>query len=379
MMTPKRPGHSHAAMSLRALNRALLARQLLLTRENMKAARAIEQLVGMQAQQAKPPFVGLWSRIAGFKREDLVQPLVAREIVRVTAMRATLHLMSATDYVRLRPALHAMLLKGMEEILKARGAGGIDVPRIVGAARRHLATRAQTFAELRLALANEFPGVDERAMGYAVRTHLPLVQVPTDAEWGFPGAAAFAPAEQWLGRPIGGKADLEHLVLRYLGAFGPATAADVQAWSAVTGIGEILERLRSKLLVFQDEKGRELFDLPKAPRPDEDTGAPVRFVPEYDNLVLAHADRSRIVADRDRHRLVTKNLQVKATFLVDGFVAGTWKIERKRATATVTVEPFAPLKKAARAELEREGLELLEFVEPDAKAHEVTFGKPVAS
>lgn len=366
------PAATSPTLTTRELNRATLARQLLLEREKLPLLRAVERLVALQAQQAKPPFVGLWSRVEGFRREDLTRLLQKRDVVRATLMRGTLHLTSAKDYLKLRAAFTPMLEASVLSILRER-AQGLDIEPLLVAAREFLDEEPRTFEEVRDHLLQRNPKADERAMGFLVRMYLPLVQVPTDAEWGFPPATDFALAESWLGEPLGTGAELETLVLRYLSAFGPATAGDVQTWTGLKGLKDVLASLKPKLLTFRDEKGRELFDLPKAPRPPEDTPAPVRFLPEFDSLVLGHDDRSRLVADEHRPRLITKNLRIPATFLVDGFVTGTWKVERKKATAALVVEPFEPLKKKTRDALAAEGEGLLRFAEPEARAFEVRF------
>jgi hypothetical protein len=197
---------------------------------------------------------------------------------------------------------------------------------------------------------------------------LPLVMVPTEDRWGFPRVARFTLAEAWLGRALNSASEPDELVLRYLGAFGPATAADVQAWSGLQGIKAVLERLRSRLVTFTDEAGREHFDLPGAPRPDADVAAPVRFLPEFDSLMLAHADRTRLIADEHRPAVITKNLRVKATFLIDGRVAGTWEVKRARREATLTLTAFRGLSKRDGEALRAEGEAMLRFGEPDAGA-----------
>lgn len=357
------------------LNRVLLARQMLLSREEGTARAAVERLAGMQAQLARPPFVGLWTRLQGFRRGDLLDALSRREIVRVTAMRGTLHLMSAADYLSLRGTLQPMLSRGMQSILRER-ATALDLQALEEEARAFFGGAPATFDALRIHLKAKHPEGDERAMAYAIRMHLPLVQVPVDTTWGFPAAADFAMAEPWLGTKIPLAPQPAHaLVRRYLAAFGPATPGDAQAWSGLQGLREVFESLRPELVTFRDERKRELFDLPDAPRPPEDTPAPVRFLPEFDNIVLAHDDRSRVIADEHRPKVVLKNLQVRATFLVDGFVAGTWKIERKKKAAILILEPFGKLTKQALAALEKEGDALLRFVEEDAEAREVRSGK----
>lgn len=353
-----------ATLTTLQLNRATLARQMLLSREPMAATAAVERLAGLQAQLARPPFVGLWTRLADFRREDLLQPLRERQIIRATAMRGTLHLMSAADYVDLRGALQPMLTKGMQAILRER-AQDLDMDVLRAEAREFFGGKPATFDALRNHLKAKNPQADERAMAYAIRMHLPLVQVPTDDSWGFPSASDFALADDWLGQDVPtGEAPAHTLVRRYLAAFGPATPRDAQVWSGLQSLRTAFEEMRPELVTFRDERKRELFDLPEAPRPEADP--PVRFLPEFDNLVLAHDDRTRVIADEHRPRVTLKNLQVRATFLVDGFVAGVWKVERKKKTATLVLEPFGKLAKKTLAELEREGEALLRFVEEDA-------------
>jgi hypothetical protein len=362
-------------LTRRALNRATLARQLLLEREETSALRAIEQLVGLQAQLARPPYIGLWSRVEGFQSEELTRLVLSRKAVRATLMRCTLHLMSARDYVQLRPALQPVLTRAMGSVLGER-LGDVKLDQVLAAARTYLEQEPRTFNELRPLLMKLDPKGDERAMGFAVRTQLPLVQVPTDTKWGYPGTADFTVAESWLGEPLGTDGRPHTLVLRFLEAFGPASVGDAQTWSGLAGLREVLEELRPRLRVFRDERGRELFDLPKAPRPAEETQAPVRFLPDYDNLLLAHDDRTRVIADEHR-RLITpsKNLRVLPSFLVDGFVAGTWEIERKKAVATLVLHPFSALPKKVREELAEEGEKLTRFVESDARTFELRLEK----
>lgn len=355
-------------LTLRQLNRATLRRQLLLAREPVGVVEAIDRLAGMQAQEAKHPFAGLWTRVEGFRREDLLAALRERRVVRATAMRATLHLMSAEQYGALRPALQPALTLAMRGALRGRDEG-LDIDALLPVARDLLREEPRTFKELRALLADAFPNVNDRALGYAVRTHLPLVMVPTDDRWGFPSVADFALAD-----PPSGDRSPDALVLAYLAAFGPASAADVQTWSGLQGMKDVLDGLRSRLAVFADERGRELFDLPDAPRPDPDVPAPPRFLPEFDNLVLAHADRTRLLPEEHRGEVVTKNLRVRATFLWDGIVAGTWTVERKRKAATLRLAPFEPLPAGAAEALAREGEALLRFVEDDAETFDVAVG-----
>ncbi|WP_242902472.1 winged helix DNA-binding domain-containing protein [Actinomadura terrae] len=351
-------------LSVRALNRATLARQLLLARESVPAAEAVARLCGMQAQEPKPPFIGLWTRVSDFQTADLHAALHERTLVRATMMRATLHLVTAADYTAFRKAMQPML-DGAMRVLGER-AKGLDLEQVVPAARALLEKQPRTFNDVRALLQAEFPDVNDRALGYAVRMCVPLVMVPTQDRWAFPRASEFALADAWLGAPPTDAPGTDELMLRYLAAFGPASVADAQAWSGLPALGEVFERLRPSLRVFADDKGRELFDLPDAPRPLEDVPAPVRFLPEFDNLVLAHADRRRVISDADRPSLTSKNLRVRSVFLWDGFARGIWEMVYKRKVATMTLRPFEPLPSEAVESLATEGHSLLRFAEPDA-------------
>lgn len=355
-----------APVTTRELNRATLARQMLLAREALPVAGAVARLVAMQAQLARPPFVGLWTRVAPFRREALCEALTRRDVVRATSLRGTIHLMSAADFADLRGALQPGLAKGMTSILRGRAAA-FDQERVLRLARDFFGQAPATFDRFRIHLKQKFPKGDERAMAYAVRMLLPLVQVPSDAMWGFAAAADFSLADAWLGRPVStAEAPAMTLVRRYLASYGPATIADAQTWSGVPSLKDAFEALRPALVTFRDDRHRELFDVPEAPRPGADTPAPVRFLPEFDTVVLAHADRRRLIADAHRPFLTSKNLQVAAVFLVDGMAAGAWKVERKKQTAMLTLQSFGPLTKKAIAALEAEGDALLKFVEADA-------------
>jgi hypothetical protein len=221
------------------------------------------------------------------------------------------------------------------------------------------------------------PDRDPGVLAYAVRTHLPLVQVPSGGVWGYSGNAPFTTAESWLGRRLSGSGDPRDLVLRYLAAFGPATVKDVQAWSGLVRLKDRIRELKPELRSFRDERGNELLDLPDAPLPPADTPAPVRFVPDYDNLILSHADRRRVIADEYRSKVFLSAGRVRATFLVDGFVCGTWKIERTRGMATLVIEPFELLSREARLALLEEGERLIRFAEEGAEAFEVRFAEEV--
>ena len=347
--------------ALRDLNRATLARQGLLAREAVGVVEAVERFGGLQAQEPKPPFLALWSRVEAFSGDELRDALAAGQVVRAMMMRATLHTVSKADFAALRPVLQPVMDASMKGALKGRDEG-YEIEAVVGAAKALVKKAPMTFGELRGALAEQFPEANDRALGYTVRTQLPLVMQPTGDRWGFPRDARFGPA------PRLGRGDAEALVRRHLGAFGPATAADVQAWSGVRGLKDVMAGMELEAL----DGG--LYDLPGAPRPGGDAEAPARFLPEFDSLLLAHADRARIVADEHRPGLVTKNLRVRAVFLWDGFAAGTWSVKATKRAATLTVEPFARLPRGAKAALIEEGERLLRFAEPEARSAAVAFG-----
>ncbi|MDF1503854.1 winged helix DNA-binding domain-containing protein [Roseisolibacter sp. H3M3-2] len=361
------------------LSRATLARQHLLARTAAPVARVVHDLAGMQAQLARPPFVGLWTRIDGLARDALPRAAHDRAVVRATAMRGTLHLLTADDYRAWRGPLAGMLAAAGASIVGGRSDGPDPAAARAAALGLLRAEGAMPFDALRERLAARFPGADVRAMGYTVRMHLPLVQLPAEgAAWGWDAKAPFGPAEDWLrdpslGDPTAADPDPAPLVRRYLAAYGPASVADAQTWSGLKGLRATFAALRDELATFRDERGRELFDLPDAPRPGGDAAAPVRYLPEFDQLVLAHDDRSRVIDEAHRPLVFSKNLMVAATFLVDGRVAGTWGVAVKRGTAALAVRPFAALSRRVRGELEAEGEALVRFVEPAARGWTVEF------
>lgn len=358
-------------LTRRELNRAALARQMLLRRERLPVAEAVARLVAVQAQVQNPPYIGLWTRLEGFGRDDLTGAMARREVVRTAAVRSTLHLLTAADYLAFRPAFQPALDRALNAFFGGR-ARGFDADRLVEAARAFFA-EPRTFVALRALLSGLEPNADPQAMAYIVRTRLPLVQVPPAGLWGVGGEVKYALAPDWLGTPVNESDDPRPLILRYLAAFGPASVRDVRAWAGMTGLKGTLEALRPQLRTFRDAGSTELFDLPDAPLPDADTPAPVRFLPEYDNLLLAHADRTRVIADAHRPKIFLSAGRVRATVLVDGFVAGAWKSERTRENAVLTIESFAPLSEDTQAALVDEGERLLRFIEDKAETFAVRF------
>ena len=359
-------------LTLRDLNRATLSRQLLLERATVSVPAAIQRLIGLQAQMPLPVYVGLWTRLQSFQRADLATLIENRNVVKATLMRATLHLCTTDDYLWLRPTLQSVLTSASESIVKQRGEE-LDIAELITVSRNFMANQPRTFAELSAMLTELHPDIDVGAMRYTVRTHLPMVQVPITTGWSYPSTPQFTPADVWLNRPIPDEENLRELVLRYLAAFGPATATDMQTWSGLAKLKDTFDKLKPELRVYRDETKRELFDLPTIDLPDADTPAPVRFLPEFDNLLLSHTKRTRIVADAHRSQVYLPGLRVASTILVDGFVRGAWKVEKTKTAATLVITPFESLTKQDRRALTDEGESLIRFIEPTAKSHAVSF------
>jgi hypothetical protein len=340
-----------AVLSRRALNRALLERQLLLRRHTRSPADTIEHLVAMQAQEPPSPHIGLWSRLDGFDPAELGALLSERRAVRGWLMRSTLHLATTRDFLALRPLFAPVCERALMSQFR-RALDGVDLDALLVAARALIEAEPMGAAAIGRALAPRFPGQDSRVLGYAASYLLPMVQLPPRGVWGERRRAMMTTAESWLGAPLAVDPPPDDVVLRYLAAFGPATAGDVRAWSGLTGAAAILERLRPRLRSFRDELGRELLDVPDGPLPDPDTPAPVRFLPVYDNAILAHDDRSRILADGYPPRIADS-----PTVLVDGFACGTWRIDDGR----LDVRFFADVSASERATVDEEGERLLAF------------------
>ncbi len=363
--------HTTSRLSPRALSRALLARQMLLERAPLSVTAALEHLVGLQAQAPWPPYYALWSRLQDFQPDALAALLLERRAVRIALMRSTIFMVTARDGLMLRPLVQPVLDRGMQGTY-GKHLQEIDRERLTAAARELVEAQPRTFKELGTLLQAQWPDRDPAALAAAVRTWVPLVQTPPRGVWGKSGQAKHTSIEAWLGAPLADEGTLEQMVLRYLAAFGPASVKDVQVWSGLTRLAAVVDRLRPQLRSFQDETGRELFDLPDAPRPDPDTPAPVRFLSQFDNVLLSHDDRTRILDEEGRKRLSIVDGALRAGVLVDGMVAGMWYIQHSRGLATLTIELLQPLPAQARAALEEEGARLLAFAEP-TQQHDVQF------
>jgi len=336
----------------RALNRALLARQLLLRRHELSAAEALERLVGLQAQEPQEPYVGLWSRLAGFDPLELSGMVEDRSAVRTLLMRRTLHVVTARDALALRQVHQPMLVARMWATLR-RNLPGVELEDLAAKGRPLFEGEPRMLTEAARTIADHWPGVAARDLGDALSCLVPLVQVPPRGLWGQRGAALNVTVDRWLGRssaPATPEA-LDALVLRYLAAYGPAASADIRAWSGLSGLRESVDRLRPGLRVFRDERKRELLDVPDGELPDPETPAPPRFLPAFDNAVLGFDDRSRII-DAEHRRMSVLGARF---VLVDGRVAATWAVK----DGVLRVEPLRPLARRERDEVAAEASALV--------------------
>lgn len=336
-------------LSQHALNRALIERQMLRERADLGAFATIERLVGIQAQEPKSPYIGLWTRLQNFQPQELEDLLVSRHVVRILLMRGTIHLVSAQDALTLRPHMQLRLDRELQSGPFAKRLKGLDLDEVADAGRKILDEAPQGTADAGKLLQPRWPDREHTVLGNALRNKLALVQLPPRGLWHRSGRAICTTLETWLDQEQHAM-PRERLVLRYLKAFGPATVMDAQQWSGLTKLAEVFEALRPQLVTFRNEAGKELFDLPDAPRPDPETPLPVRLLPEFDNILLAHADRRRVIAD-DRLGVVVGG---KPTVLVDGYVVATWTISKDK---TITVDYLDELpqsrKKAVAEECDR--------------------------
>ncbi len=337
----------------RGLNRTLLHRQSLLERTDLPVTAMVERLVGMQAQEPFSAYYGLWSRLRDFTPDDLGDLLTDRTVVRAPLHRATIHLVTAADHARVEPVVRDLLRRRFTSSPFKSILPGLDLDEFTAVAHALLVEQPRTRADLARALVERWPDRDAESLGTAVSYLLPVVQVPPRGVWGRSGRAMWAAADHWLGT-LGSEADAEGFLRRYLAAFGPATVKDMTLWSGLTRLKDVVRGM--DLAVVRDEDGRELFDLPDAPLVDPDTPAPVRFLPEFDNLLLGHDDRTRVISDEDYRRGIV--IGGKPTLLVDGFVHGIWSVGDG-----LDVRIFRPVTDAQRSDVMEEGARLLKFAE----------------
>ncbi|MFJ5265216.1 winged helix DNA-binding domain-containing protein [Streptomyces sp. NPDC088387] len=359
-------------LDTRALNRAALARQHLLDRTDLPARDVVAHLCGMQAQEPQEPFIGLWSRLHAFKPQELDEAMTGRDVVRTHLMRRTVHLVTAEDALDWR-ARHDAMLRQRTAATYRQEFAGIDLDEVAAAGRAVTADRQpRTMGELADALAHRWPVPPRRALGeLLVSALVPTVQLPPRGLWRTKAGVRTLPLATWLGREITplsteeGDPMGQQLVRRYLAAYGPAASADIRAWCGLAGLPAAVKAIREELVTFRDERGRELLDLPDAPRPDGDTPAPVRFLPAFDNAILGYHDRSRIIDDAHLGLSVAGQRAV----LVDGRVAATWTMRQGR----LDIALLRPLTHPERESVHAEAQLIAGFLAEDADEVRITF------
>jgi hypothetical protein len=355
----------------RQLNRATLARQMLLERSRMGIADAVAFLGGLQAQQSNDPYIALWSRLDGFTQDQLTALIVDRTLARATTMRGTLHLHTADDLIGVR-GLVQDFLKGMWNSNFRKRFGGEDEKQVRRAGVKLLDAKApMTAGALGKALREKFPTAEAQSLAVLMQVTETLVQVPPTRLWGNGGAPLLTRVENWLPPPHERPMTRIDLVRRYLRAFGPASINDAQTWCRLTKLSVEFELLQDELVTFRSEAGRTLYDYPDAPRPDAEVPAPVRFLPLYDNVYLGYEDRRRMLADGDTQRVNLLLAGFKPAVLVDGVVSATWSVQTRKGAARLVVEPYRKLRKAELRDLEREAVTFLRFMAPAAESRDV--------
>ena len=353
---PRNPNSGLPLLSLRALNRATLARQSLLERSAATSLAMIRHLTGMQAQAPLAPYFGLWSRVEQFTPENLSALLLDRSVVRIALMRGTVHLVTAEVAHILRPLMQPFLNRLLRQNTQfSAGIEGVDLDELASWGRALVESQPRTMMQLRPFLAERWPDHDPASLAHAIYYLLPHVQIPPRGVWGMSGQPVCTTLDVWTKTPMHPAPSIDEVLLQYLAAYGPASVHDAQVWSGLTRLGEVFTRLRPKLMSFVNEDGVELFDLPDAPRPDEETPSPVRILAPFDNVLISYKDRRRVLPEHYRRLIFTQNGLVKSAVLVDGFVVGFAAITRVRSSATLTIELFEPVSRRDREEIAAEG------------------------
>ncbi|MDO9352745.1 MAG: winged helix DNA-binding domain-containing protein [Solirubrobacteraceae bacterium] len=386
-MSPPRAAGSAAAtdaepITLAELNRATLARQHLLERTTDSLQAVTERLVGLQSQEPTTAYPGLWSRVEGFAFADLAAALEDRSVVRLLLMRSTVHLVTARDALGLRGPVQPPLDREYRSV-RSKHLPGIDLVEAGALTLEALAEGPKKPKELGDRLAARWPDLPREHLAQLPRLHQSVVQLPPRGIWGVGGAVVYALLDEWLDAPEQ-PYPLEEIIRRYLAAFGPATVKDAQQWSGLTRLKPVFDTLGDELVCFTGPGGELLYDLPDAPRPPADTPAPVRLLPEWDNLLISHVDRTRVLAEDRRQAMVATTNCYGASALVDGMVAAHTKISapRKKADhATFDVFPYEKLTKASASAIETEAHALLTamgdgYAEGDVVIHPAGSGFP---
>jgi hypothetical protein len=341
----------------------------------MSIPAVLEYLIGMQSQVPTSPYISLWSRKDNFEHESLSRLLVNRHVVLIALMRSTIFLVTKYDCLAIRPLMQSV----MDRTLQAnfgRGLKNLDYDEFSKVSRNLVESQPRTLNELSKILKKTWMDLEPDTLAAAARNLVPLVQIPPRGIWGAKGKAVHTSAEHWLSQSLVTDYSLETLILRYLKAYGPGTISDIQYWSGLTQIRELIRELRPQLNIYFDKDGNELFDAPDSEIWDTDTPVPVRYLAEFDNILLSHKDRSRIISDEYRNRVFTVNGIIKATFLIDGFVQGLWRFESQRNSTTLIIEPFKPLLQSDKNELVIEGTKLLDFAAVNSRVKDIQFLEP---
>lgn len=350
-------------LSNRTLNRTLLARQLLLERTSMPIVEAVEHLGGLQAQAPIPPYLALWTRLKPYEVDALSKLITDRSLVRMTLWRGTLHLISANDVYLMRTALQPELNKWAKIVMPPATRVEIDLDKLARITREYIDAEPRTVAEIGAHLEEHFPEAKAREMSTQAQLLVPMIQVPPRGIWGVGGVPQNVAMASWLGRELPEQAAVPELIKRYLRAFGPATLADMQAWSRLIGLKAHAADL--DLVEYKNEEGKVLLDVPDGVIVSEDVPAPARLLPAFDNVLLGHADRKRIMSEDARSRWgAVRNGVFPPTFLVDGFLRGTWNVVENKDAATLTIEPYFKTTKKDMAGVIREAKAVLKVMSP---------------
>ncbi|MET9627808.1 winged helix DNA-binding domain-containing protein [Lentzea sp. NPDC006480] len=350
-------------LSNRTLNRTLLARQMLLERTSMPIVEAVEHLGGLHAQAPVPPYLALWTRLKPFKFEALSKLIIDKSLVRMTLWRGTLHLISASDVYLMRTALQPELNKWARNVMPPAERVEIDLDKLTRITREFVDTDPRTVAEIGAHLEEHFPEARARELSTQAQMLVPMIQVPPRGIWGVGGIPQNIAMTTWLGEDLPAEAAVHELITRYLRVFGPATLADMQAWSRLIGLKAHAAGL--DLVEYRSEAGKVLLDVPDGVIVDESTPAPARLLPAFDSVMFGHADKTRIMSDDARARWgAVRNAVFPPTFLVDGFVRGTWNVVENKDTATLTIEPYFKTFKKDIAGVVREAKAVLKVMAP---------------
>lgn len=358
-------------LSLKVLNRTTLDRQLLLKRHNLSIKQAVNHLIGLQSQIPNPPYISLWTRLRQFNKVDLTTLIESHEIVRVALMRSTLHLVTADMHQTVQPTIRPALEKAYRSFF-SKDRKDIDVEAVLNVAEPYLSEEARSTGDLKAHLSISFPDINPDALAYAVRSYLPLVQVPPAGTWGAGTRATYTLANQWLGTPA--EPNLKALFKQYITAFAPASVMDFQAFVGMTNLKKTIASWQDEFVLYEHPtNGRTLYDLPDAKIVSEEVAVPIIFLPEYDNAIISYKDRDRILPDAHHKKVFLSAARVLGTILIDGFVGATWKTESNTDEMILRITLFDRINADTKAEIVAEGHRLLRFIDETAENYQIIF------